>query len=254
MIRGISSLLFLICIISVTSAYARKMDLTKMGVAPYFKGDFGTSSLHQNAFDRASGEADIAEKVRFQYGGSLGVLIATKSFGLRLGVQGLYPQKIDAVVGKAPGSDIELFNLTSTVVGVIPVAHLEFNFDASASGRVAAAVGVGAGTVTLMNDFKFTPIGAAAYSMVDFVEEGRANVIMYESSLGYEFILTDNVGLMTDVGYRYLIAKKFKHVRDATTFSGPVNKGEAVKNIDDSDRELNMSSIFLGLAFRFYIN
>lgn len=247
--KWLTLLLFLL----PSAANAKRFDLQTLNVAPYLKGDIGTSSANQNVFYKSSGAAEFQEKVRFQYGGEIGVLLTSKKAGLRLGVLILSPQKMDAIEGKDAGGT-PLFNLTSTVLGVFPIAHFEMSPHVDSSKRVFISIGGGIGSITFLNDYKFTAAGTSTYSMVDFVEEGKANATLIDAGAGFEFLLTDNVTMLMNGGYRHMAVGDYKHMRDATTFQGGVAKGDTVKNYDDSKRQLNLSSTYIGLGLRFYIN
>ncbi len=75
---------------------------------------------------------------------------------------------------------------------------------------------------------------------------------MYESSMGFEFSLADNVTMLFDTGYRYLLATGFKHSRSANTFLGDVSKGSDMKINGGGQREIDMTSLYVGFGFKFY--
>lgn len=236
-----------------TSAFARKFDLDKHSFAPYVKGNMGTTTVGQDGFKNANGNAGIKEEVEYQYAGEIGLLITGKKVGLRVGVMGIFPQKMDAIEGQT-ASGAKLYNLNSKILGVFPVAHLEFSPVIDSGKRIYFALGGGAGTVTIINEYTFTSIGTAQYNIPDFTEEALAYAYLMEGSIGAELSMDDNATILFDLGYRYLVADKFTHQRSVTTFNGAVNKGDKVVNSDGTSRYLDLSSAFFGLGFRFYFN
>lgn len=231
-------------------AEARVFALDKQKLAFYLKGNFGSSRMERDAFDRSDGAtANIKESVDFQYAGELGLFFKASSFGVRLGVQVINPQKLDNVEGKNAAGILE-YNLTSRVFGVMPVGHLEFDFVSGPQFRWYLSAGGGVGSVTLLNTYTFAP--ASPYGLVDFTEEGTAWVPMYEGSTGIEFSLVDNATMLFDIGYRHLQVTGLKHTRSATTFLGPVGKGSKMTNVGGGERELDMNSVYAGLGFKFY--
>jgi hypothetical protein len=215
------------------------------------KGNIGSSSMERDAFARSDGAtSNVAEEVQFQYAGEMGIYFATSnSIGIRVGAQGIYPQILDSVEAKNAAGAVE-YKMTSRVFGVMPVVHVEYAFIATGNIRWYGSVGGGIGSVTILNSYNFEP--ASPYGLIDFVEEGTAWVPLYEGSMGFEFSLADNVTMLFDLGYRYLMATGFKHARSATTFLGDVSKGSGLKNVGNGDREVDMNSGYVGLGFKFY--
>lgn len=240
----------LLLLILSAPVQARVFNLDQQKVAFYFKGNIGTSRLERDAFVRSDGAvATITEEVLFQYAGEMGLFFAANTWGFRVGVQGIYPQVLDNVEAKNAAGNIE-YNMRSRIFGVLPVVHVLYSFIQNKSVRWYVAGGGGMGSVTILNSYTFTSV--SPYNLVDFTEEGTAWVPMYEGSTGLEFSLVDNVTMLVDMGYRYMLATGFKHTRAVNTFQGPVGKGDKVTNHGGAERELDMSSAYIGMGFKFY--
>ncbi len=242
-----------IVLLTMPSAQARVFALDKQHVAPYFKGNFGSSQLVNDAYNHDSSNAIYTDEVLYQYAGELGVAFLMKKFGMRLGFQGIYPQKMDNIAAKNASGTI-LFNLTSKVLGATPVFHLEYSFVLDAKKRFYLSGGAGVGTVTVLNDYVFTDAGVGVYTLGHYTDELQAYVTMFEGSLGYEFSMADNVACLFDMGYRYLQATDFKYMRTRTGFNGSKSKGGTATFSNGANYSLDMSSGYIGLGFKFYIN
>lgn len=232
---------------------AKQLNLTNGSMGAYFGGDIGTSQVDRTAFEEASGGANFQYKVRYQLGGQLGFMYSTQKYGIRLGVLLLSPQVLNSIDGTNSAGATQ-YNLTSTILGVLPAGYFEYIMSNGSSNRLMLVFGGGFGSVTILNDYKFTAAGRTTYSLTDFIEEAKADVGFYEAGAGYEMLLNNNVSTMFDLGYRYLVATDFQHQRGAATFIGSVNTNDAVKNSGGSKRQINLSSLFIGLTFRFYFN
>jgi hypothetical protein len=231
------------------SAKARVFDFQRENVATYFKGNYGMGNVGKTAFADSIGSTKITDSVKYLWGGELGLLVTMDSVGLRIGINLVNPQKLDGVEGKDAGGT-KVYALKSTIIAVLPSAHIEVYLDKGKESRWVVAAGGGAGTVTLINDYDMVPGGPIG----DFVEEGSGYVYFGDVNLGYEFVLSDNVTTFLDCGYRYIYVPKLEHKRNATTFLGTVSKGDTVKVSDGTDRKLDLSSYYIGVGFRFYIN
>lgn len=229
---------------------ARKLSLDKGKVAPYFKGDWNSSTIGREAFSKANGDTAITEEVEYQYSGELGAFLLMNKVGVRLGLLLVYPQILDNVEGR-DASGVTMYNLDSRIYGVFGVVHFEYSPVLDAGKRWYFSVGGGMGTVTVQNSYTFTP--ASTFGLIDFTEELIAYVPVYEASTGFEFLLMDNVTMFGDLGYRHLLATGFKHVRDFNGFNGQVTKGSEAKNTDNQQREIQMHAVFAGIGFKFYI-
>lgn len=243
----------LILTLASTPAWARKFSLEQRHVAPYFKGSWNSSTIGKDAFKDANGNATgISEEVQYQYSGEFGLFLLSKSFGVRIGVLGVYPQILDNVEGKNSAGALQ-YNLSSSIYGVFGVIHLEYNMLFTPSSRMYFSVGGGIGSVTVLNHYKF--VNANTYSLGDFTEELRAYPPVFEGALGFEFLLLDNVTMFMDAGYRHLLVTDLRHQRDFSGFnSTTIHKGDEARDVNNKRREINMGAAFVGLGFKFYIN
>src|SRR4051812_45495379 len=111
---------------------------------------------------------------------------------------------------------------------------------------------VGYSFIKMENIYTFTPGQTTYPGMVDFYERASATAIETEAYLGYEMLFSDNVTVVFDAGYKYLPVRKLNHQNPTTTFQGAVGKGDAVQNDAGTNRLINLSTAYGGLAFRFY--
>jgi hypothetical protein len=235
-------------------AEARKFDFKNESFATYVKGTYGSSEVLGTPFNESSGTqtAGFSELIRSTASGEFGFLIAGDTFTFRVGAELLMPQHRSDTKGFDSASR-EIFNLETDISALTPMAYVDFNFMKSGSSKAFVGVGVGYSYVKMENIYTFTPGRSTYGSMSDFFERATANAIATHGYIGYEMLFSDNVTLVFDAGYKYLPVRKLNHQNATTTFQGAVNKGDPVLNDAGSNRLVNLSSAYAGLAFRFYI-
>ncbi len=240
-----------------TSAHARVFNYKDATLAAFLRGTGGFSQLNQDAFAGSVGNAEVKDTTNFDYSGELGAVIAMSPvWHLRIGAEVIQHRPVSESKGLDTSGN-ELFKLTSSVFVFNPQVTFEYVYGAGTSVRYYAAAGFGMANVTVVNTYTMTTAGTSAFGVGNFDEKMESNTYSGHIETGLETVFTDNVTFMTDVGYRYLQVAKMKYKGDATTIQSPttgVAKGDTVTNPDGSTRTLNLSGLFVGVAFRFYLN
>lgn len=235
-------------------AEAKKFNFKDVGFATYFKGTYGTTKVGGGAFENSIPESvSVGPKPRVNYSGEFGILFTTEWFNLRLGAELLLPEHISDVKGR-DASNTDLFTLDTQTSAVIPMAYIDANLLGGSFWKFYAGVGTGVAYVIMENKYEMTETGVSTLGMGDFVEKATGTAAAFVGHAGLEVLFTDNVTLVLDAGYRYVIVEQLKHDRDATTFQGTVQAGDIVKDRDGSERNMDLGGPYAGLAFRFYLD
>jgi len=238
------------------NASARVFSYQDAILAPYVRGSAGLSRLKQDAFANSNGDTAVDGSSRYQYGGELGLMVALSTqLHLRVGAEILRHSSVRAATGANDQGD-RLYTLDSTVLVFNPNAVVEYVNSGKGNLRYFAELGVGMANVAVVNTYRMTSAGASALHVTDFDEKMDANVLSGVAGLGLEVLFTDNVTFLTDFGYRYLRVNNLKHkggVKNIVEPSG-VKAGEPATNMDGSKRALDLGGVFVGAAFRFYLN
>ncbi len=253
LIRALFALLF--CGVAVV-AEARVFTMNNESFAPYISGSWGPSleNTLNSSSDTTSGvPVTLNSRHTFNSSGEFGLVYATPQVNMRFGLEFLRPSEIKDRSG-TDSSGASLYSLNSEISVLIPKFALELSLKKWNTTRVYLGLGAGYGNLAARNSYSFTAAGNSAYpGMTDFYEDLRGNAPMYEGSLGFESLLTDSTTYTITAGYRNLNFTSIKHNRDVTTFQGSVSKGDIAKNIDGTDRTLNLSNFFVGIGLRFWL-
>ncbi len=249
-----SSFIFFCIVFFVSLAEARKFDFKNESFATYVKGTYGTSEVQGTPFNQSSGTdtAGFTELIKSTASGEFGFVLAGDTITLRVGAELLLPQHRSDTKGYDSASR-EIFNLETNISALTPMAYIDLNFMKSSHSKAFIGAGIGYAFVKMENIYTFTAGRSTYGAMSDFFERATANAIATHGYIGYEMLFSDNVTLVFDAGYKYLPVRKLNHQNATTTFQGAVNKGNAVLNDAGSNRLVNLSSAYAGLAFRFYI-
>ncbi len=241
---------FIIC---ASSVEARVFSISEASFATYFKGTAGLSQLGQDAYEKSSGaQTQFSEDTNANFSGEFGVILPTKEFSLRFGIQFLKPNSPSDIVGKDAGGT-DLMNLESSVFGIFPMAHFEYYLSQTRYGRVYLSTGGGFGKVSMTNNYTFTAAGDALYTpLTSFKERASQFLYIVEASIGYEMPFIQAVTFSFDVGYRHAVARELKYAGAGTNFNGTHPEEAPVLNNDGNHKSLDLGGVFTGLSFRFY--
>lgn len=238
------------------SAQARVFNVNSESFAAYVSGTWGPSfenTLNSDSNSTAGVAVSTDSKNPYNLSGEFGFIYATPKVNLRFGLEVIRPKEIADGKGK-DASGAELYSLTSETSVLIPKAALEINLKNWSNVRMFLEMGAGYANLAGRNSYTFTAAGNTAYSSLpDFYEDLRANAPVYEGALGLEGLLSDMTTYVVQAGYRSLKFSEIKHNRDVTTFQGAVSKGDKATNLDGTDRTLDLSNYFVGIAFRFWL-
>ena len=251
-------LLVLICF-WFGSAQGRVFSFGNEWLASYFRATGATSSLLTEGFRYSSGADTVFTKeAGITYSGEFGFLVNMgEKLNFRVG--------IEALQGKTPtesygnnSSGAKRFDLDHKVLIINTVATLEFNYMHSPTWRLFVGAGAGLSSVSMDNQYTMTALGTADLGTSSYTEKSEANVVSMHLSTGVEVLFVDAVTAMFEIGYRYLPVDELTHKTSETVIgesgsSKAVTKGGPVLNHDGSKRAFDMSGVYAGISFRFYI-
>ncbi len=246
----------LIVLLMAASAQAKVFNGDE-SLAAYISGTWGPS--YENTL-ASSSNTDILTAITlnskhpYNMSGEFGFIYATTRSKLRFGLEVIRPKEIQDESGQDSNGN-SLYSLTSETSVLIPKAGVEVHVENFGSTRMVLSLAAGYASLAARNSYVFTTAGNTTYSgLANFYEDLRGYATMYEGSLGFEGLLADMTTYFLNVGYRNLKFEEIKHNRDITPFSGnPVVKGDVAKNIDGSNRTLDLTNYFIGISFRFWI-
>ncbi len=235
-------------------AEARVFNYKEESFAVYFRGTGALSKMDQEAFKYGSGDQTTFDKgVVHHLSGEFGILyVASPTLNVRLAGEIIQAGSVDAVGSNAAGT--KLMDLRSEVHAINPNVTFEFIYAQQAQLRFLAYLGAGMASVTMDNSYTMTADGTSLYGNGDTVEKAQASSISYHGGLGFEVLMADTTTFQMDLGYRHLQVKDLKHKGDGIVIPNTnVSKGQPVLNYEGSKRSFDMSGLYVGASFRFYI-
>jgi opacity protein-like surface antigen len=236
---------------------ARTFNFKDESFGAYFRGTAGFSGVGTDQIDNSAGSnVDFDKKAHYNLSGEVGFIVySTSHFNLRVGGELMSTDSVMGAKGSS-GSGTPLFDLDSRVLAVNPMATFEYIFKPTDHSRFLAYLGLGSATVSLKNSYTFTSAGQTVFGQgASLSESSTAQVTNYNLGVGYEILFVDSVTAMFDLGYRYMPVNELKYTKATTTFDGTaVGKGDKVINADGSTRKFDLSGVYLGVSFRFYVN
>lgn len=229
-----------------------------LSLAPYLRGTFGDAWTHQEAFIQGLGATTVDQTVTYSFSGELGVMFRVAPVvNMRLGAEIFAPNPITGAEGTDANGNL-LLTMNSNVFVFNPQVAIEVEtVRFKSGGRILWTVGVGDAFVSLKNQYTVTTAGQTALGLPSYDESASATVINGFTSAAWEFYMIDRIFGMLELGYRYMPVSKLVHGEDGKTFaektgSGPT-AGSAVLNSDGNERKFDLSGVFVGMSFRFYI-
>lgn len=232
-------------------AQARVFDINTEKFAAYLGGSYGPTSIGKAAFENASANGETYDSgLATIYSGEFGFIYSSRYLNVRFGIEVIRPPTTGVIATNAAGTT--LYNLNSDMTVITPKIGFEFNLKQWKESRVFANVNYGSANLGLNNNYIF-PAGGPLSPKTDYTEEGRSTAALIEGSLGWEILMFDTTTLVLSAGYRQLNFAKLTHNRDVSTLQGDKVKGDAMLNVDGTERAINMTGYFAGLAFRFWV-
>lgn len=246
----------LFIVLAVARSEARVFNAKESPFAAYIRGTGGQSNLGYSAYAESSGadtRFQLQDKPAYHYSGEVGVmLLLSEQARVRIGFEGLQAREVEAPgkVGTAKAMDV-----TSRLLSMMPAANLELVFTQTESSQYFFFAGGGYAKVKSTNVYDLTPSGLTYYGLArDYKETVSGNAVMGQVGIGTEWRAIDNVNFSLEFGYRYLVARKLNYENTQNTAEGStVDGGTAKINNGTGTRALDMSGVFAGFSFRFYI-
>lgn len=234
------------------SGQARVFDLGRETFAAYFMGSAGTSGLGTGAVNGESGSTvTFSEESKNLYSGEFGFMYSRPQASVRFGFEFLSPAALKESVANNGTSD--LYAVDSMIQAYAPKITIEINVRGEAQQRSYVGLAVGSVDFTLKNDYTMKAAGSALWPGMDTATEGKGSGTLMAMSLGHEGLLSDTTTYAFEFGYRYLKIDNLKYSSAANVFGSSHASGDAMKTQAGANRELDLSGIYLGLSFRFYL-
>lgn len=231
---------------------ARVFDFNRETFAAYFMGTAGTSALGTGAVSGESGgTVSFSEESKTLYSGEFGFLYSRPQVSFRFGFEYLSPDAMKDSV--ANNGTTDLYSVDSITQAYIPKITIEFNVRGIGDARSFVGFTAGSANFTLKNDYTMTAAGSAQWPGMDTSVEGKGTGTLMALSLGHEGLLSDTTTYAFEIGYRYLKIEDLKYSGDANVFGTSHSSGDAMKTQAGSARDIDLSGVYLGLSFRFYL-
>lgn len=252
MLKG---LVFILIVYSLP-AQARVFNFGDESLAVFFGGSVGYSDIYQNAFKNTSGSntTSFSDGVTYNQSIELGASLKIQKVTFKFGAEVLQTNTLRDVSGKDSTGD-ELMELDSKVFIFNPNMVVEFDLLQESDTRSFIGVGFGLASVSVDNTYRLTTAGQTEYpSVSNYTDETDGTTTSYSIHFGQEKHFTDNVTFHYNLGYRFMTFDSLKYGAAADAFQGTVAKDDVAKFNDGTDRTIDMSSLFVGIAFRFYMS
>lgn len=244
--------LWLILFFIPFSAEARVFNFGKESFAAYFGGTAGQTGLGKGAVEGESGaNITFSGESKTAYSGEFGFVYSRPQVSFRFGFEMLSPAKLDG--STANNGTTDLYSVDSDVLGYLPKLAVDVNLRGTGSSRSYISVAVGSASVTMKNDYTFTAAGSAAFPGSETATEAKGTAIMYSAAFGHEALMTDTTTVLCELGYRSLKIDNLAYSKDVTIFNQSHTSGDKVTDSSGSQRSLDLSGLFIGLSFRFYL-
>jgi len=255
--NSVKTVIALSCIGFLNTAGAKVFDFQSAVFAPYIKGTIGYTAVGQRAYENGSGaDTEFANTPLTNYSGEFGFMINIgNTVGLRIFLDVIQVNPMKSIPGKDAAGTSTYMDLTSTMVTYSPSVAAEFYLLKRPTSRLFVYGGLGLASTTLTNAYVVSAAGQAQYSInAEYTEKAVSSNINTIGGVGYEMLMSDTATVAFDLGYRYLPITKMTHAADGTTIAqGAVSKGDSLKNSNGDTRSFDLSTLYVGVAFRIYI-
>ncbi len=254
-------LLFIFWTISICApAYAYVFNYQNSGVAPFFGATAADTLQSSQAFSRTSGSVtDFSSGVQFGFSGQLGIQFnINRDFSFRIGAEAYQGKSINAV-GTRASDGANLMTVSSLATVLNPNAGIQYNMLSSRSGRIYLLLDGGYAMATVANNDSLTSTGVTQYSTSSssIDEKWSGDTTSYVAGVGAEYHAFSNTTIALEVGYRQMQFDKFTYANSGYAIRGSsetsVSSGQIVTDNGGAPVSLNMSGVFAGVVFRFYI-
>ena len=161
------------------------------------------------------------------------------------------PPELNAVTKAACGTNY--FTLDSQTLAYVPGVSFEYLAYRNSDSHALLGFGLGYAFVTLQNKYVMTAAGQSALGVGSYTEVARAQTMAAQVYSGYEINFTDMVTASFKLGYRYLPVTSLKSSQSSAAISGAETDGSTLVNMDGGNRRVNLSGVFVGVSFNFYL-
>lgn len=245
--------LILFALAFASQAQARVFSMTGESFAAYLRSTFGPTVTNTLNSKSSGSGVTLNSDHAYNFSGEFGFVYATKYMNIRFGLEVIKPSDIKDAAGKS-STDSEYYSMTSEISAMVPKIVFEFNLWQKNTSRVSLLAGIGYASLVARNSYTMTSAGTTALGVSEFYEDLRGNAATYEGGVTYERLFSDTTTFVLELGYRSLLFSEVRHNRDATTFQGSVTKNDIAKNMDGSNRELDLTNYYGGIGLRFWIH
>jgi hypothetical protein len=246
------ALLLLSCGLIGSVAQARVFNMAKESFAPYLRGTYTPLSMTDGVYSDALGANSTAEtKMKYDAAGEFGFIYGTPYLNMRFGLEYLMIPRVSENAVNSSGTALYAIDSQATVL--TPKLDFEIPLRSWQTARLFLMFGGGYANLSSKTSYAFTSTGTTQYSLADFSESMKASTFMGETAVGFEGLMSDTTTYAFELGYRYMNFTSMKYSGSTTGFQGAVGTGDTALNSDGSKRTLNLSNIFVGFSFRFWL-
>ncbi|MDX9732192.1 MAG: hypothetical protein RBT63_10510 [Bdellovibrionales bacterium] len=240
------------------AAEARRFDFGSELFHTYFGASYGPSNMSDHAFGQAAGAGARSDQVvQASYSGEIGIAFSLPSMAqkllFRIGGEYLVGSSLSGIQVSEAATGTKLFELDSRVHAAIPSVGFEAPFIRTPTSRVSLGGGLGYAFVSLDQDYRMTPAGAAAYGIGDYEERASVRAPTWRLYLNAETWFVDTTTIAFELGYRSLRVGEIQSTKGTAAISGGQQEGSPLKNSDGSNRSFDMGGAYASISFRFYL-
>ncbi len=242
------------------TAYAYVFNLSDATIAPFIRGTAADTLQSSQAYSRTSGsQTNFLDGVNFGFSGEFGMQFnLSDQFSVRLGLEGYEGKSIDANGTRASdGAQLMTVNSLATVWN--PNLGIQYNLVRDRpNGRVYLLLDGGYAMATVANTDNFTSTGLTQYGASSNInEKWSGTTTSYVAGLGAEYRAFQNTSIALEAGYRGMQFNQFTYAAAGSAVRGSgvvaVSKGATVTDNGGGRVSLDMSGVFVGVVFRFYL-
>jgi hypothetical protein len=247
--------LALILILAIGSlAQARVFEMSQENFAPYLRGTYTPMSMTDGVYSDALGTGSTAQtKISYDASGELGILYGSKALKVRLGIEYLLLPRVSQNADDS--SAAALYGIDSQATVLTPKLGFEINLKSWQEYRFFLLLSGGYANLASKTSYALTAAGQTQYGgLADFSESLKGSTFSGEAGIGFEGLMSDATTYAFEAGYRYMNFTQLTYTSGGTNFRGAFSSGDTALNTDGSKRTLNLSNIYVGFSFRFYLN
>lgn len=224
---------------------ARVFDMSRETFGSYLIGGLSSVTAGHAMYQNASAADTYEDGVNSMTSGDFGFFRSSQFMTIRFGLEVIVPKAVKDA--KATQGGVVQYTITSKGTIYLPKIGLDLNLHSGTYHRLYVTGSAGYAKADYKNDYKDV-IAAVGDHGVEFSSTSQ----LIFAGAGVEFYTMDTTTILLEAGYRSLVFRDFRYSKGATTFSGDVNTGDVVKDINESTRTVGYSGIVASVGFRFY--